>query len=129
MPEPQEPTGLHEIPTHLNVEDRAFLGLSVRQTLNLMVGVSATYGLWNQWPGMPQSLRATLAGLSLLLTLAFTLIRLHGRGFDEWIFVLLHYLAIPKASVWRACAAAREPSRSLGAWEELNPELSWAKRR
>ena len=31
------PRRRHEIPTHLNVEDKAFVGLSVRQLMNLIV--------------------------------------------------------------------------------------------
>ena len=116
----------HEIPTHLNVEDKLLLGLTVRQTLNLMAGVSATYGMWNQWPDLTPLLRWSTIGASLLLTLAFTLVRIQGRGLDEWGFVVLHYLGTPKALVWRPAAANRPAPRAAeGLWEELNPQVSW----
>ena len=38
----------HEVPTHLNVEDKVVLGLSVRQFLYMLVGSSASYTLWEQ---------------------------------------------------------------------------------
>jgi hypothetical protein len=116
----------HEIPTHLNVEDKAFFGLSVRQTMNLTGGAAGTYGLWNQWPDMPLALRATLAILSLLLALAFTLVRVYGRGLDEWLFVLLHYITTPKTSVWQPHCSVSDDRRPADApWEELHPAVSW----
>ena len=50
----------HEIPTHLNVEDKAFYGFSARQVMYVTVGLSGSYALWNQWPGVPLLLRLTL---------------------------------------------------------------------
>ena len=43
----------HEIPTHLDVEDRAFYGLTARQVMWLTVGCAGGYGLWAQWPDLP----------------------------------------------------------------------------
>ena len=57
----------HEIPTHLNVEDKAFVGLSVRQLMNLIVGLSTAYALWNDWPDLPLPVRAGLAVVCLLV--------------------------------------------------------------
>jgi hypothetical protein len=116
----------HEIPTHLNVDDKAFFGLTVRQTMNLTAGVAGTYGLWNQWPDMPLALRGSLAAFSLALGLVFTLVRVHGRGMDEWAFVLLHYIVTPKTSLWKLRPPSRIESRAAdGAWEELSPAVSW----
>jgi hypothetical protein len=95
----------HEIPTHLNVEDKAFYGLSVRQFTYLTVGLACAYGLWQQWPVLPMVLRLGLAAACLLAALTVALVRPHGRGLEERFFVLLHYLSIPRAAVWRP----REP--------------------
>ena len=121
MPRPR-----HEIPTHLNVEDKAFLGLSVRQLMNLIVGLSTAYAIWNDWPTLPVPLRAGLAGVCLMSAIALTLVRPGGRPLEEWAFVALHYLATPKRSVWRP----REPDPAewrfgQGSWEELDARLSW----
>ena len=56
------PRRRHEIPTHLNVEDKAFIGLSVRQLMNLIVGLSTAYAIWNGWPVLPLPVRAAVAG-------------------------------------------------------------------
>jgi hypothetical protein len=116
----------HEIPTHLNVEDKAFYGLSARQFTFLMAGLASAYGLWQQWPDLPLSVRLALAGCCLLLTAALTLIRPHGRGLEEWAFVFLHYLMLPKLAVWRPCPPEPDSgARSAGEWEEFAPCLSW----
>lgn len=108
----------HEIPTHLNVEDKAFYGLSVRQVMFLTIGFAGGYGLWNQWPDLALAVRAALALSCCALAAAIALVRPHGRGLEEWAFVALHYLAVPKASIWRV----REPD--LNAWQPLTPR--WA---
>lgn len=119
-------TKRHEIPTHLNVEDKAFFGLSVRQTMNLTGGVAGTYGLWNQWPDMPLALRVALAIASLMLALAFTLVEVYGRGLDQWMFVVLHYVTTPKTSLWRTTGPAVEGKRAPAtAWAELEPAVTW----
>ena len=115
----------HEIPTHLNVEDKAFFGLSVRQLTCLIVGASSAYGLWNQWPELPVGPRAGLAAACLVLGLALALVRPGGRGLEEWAFVLLHYAATPKRSVWRPEPDPAEWRPAGLAWTELEPTLGW----
>ena len=50
-------TNRHQIPTHLNVEDRAIFGLTVRQVGYLVVGCAGAYNLWTQWPDWPDAAR------------------------------------------------------------------------
>ena len=116
----------HEIPTHLNVEDKAFFGLSVRQVTYLTVGFSGAYGLWSNWPDLPLAARVALAALCLLVAAAVALLRPGGRGLEEWAFVALHYTAVPKLAVWHP----REPDPALwlpsaSAWADLAPTLLW----
>jgi hypothetical protein len=116
----------HEIPTHLNVEDKAFAGLSVRQLMNLIVGVSTAYSIWNAWPSLPLPFRVGLASGCLIVALMLTLVRPGGRPLEEWAFVGLHYLATPKLSVWRP----RDPDPAdwqlgQGEWEEMDARVSW----
>lgn len=120
----------HEIPTHLNVEDRAFYGFTIRQVMYLTVGGAGAYALWNQWPALPLVMRAALVVPIVVLALIFALVRPAGRGLDEWVFVALHHAAIPKVSIWRP----REPapaglSTSGSEWEELKPQLTWREER
>ena len=116
----------HEIPTHLNVEDRAFYGLSVRQFMYLMVGAAGGYGMWNQWPELPAAARLAVALSWFAIAAAFALIRPSGRGLEEWAFVAMHYLAVPKRAVWHISEFDRitlHPSASN--WAELAPQLRW----
>src|SRR3954471_4988247 len=119
----------HEIPTHLNVEDKAFLGLAVRQVMVLTVGLAAGYGLWTGWPDLPPLLRGGLAAVGLLLAAVLALVRPHGRGLEEWLFVALHYARTPQASVWRPREPARAPWEPRGGWAAVAPRLSWKEER
>lgn len=116
----------HEIPTHLDVEDRAFYGLTIRQVMELTVGAAGGYSLWNQWPDLLIPIRATLVAGPLVLALTFALLRPAGRPLDEWIFIALHHLALPKRTVWRVRELDSADWHSGGIdWEELKPELAW----
>ncbi len=116
----------HEIPTHLNVEDKAFYGLSARQATYLIIGISGSYGLWNQWPHLPIGLRLALAFGCLAVTAALALARPYGRGIEDWIFVILRYAAVPKAVVWRSSEPESGPLwPSAAHWEELTPRVIW----
>jgi len=130
----------HEIPTHLNVEDRVALGLSVRQVLYLLVGLASAYGAWNQWDALPDGARAALAATCLVVAAAVALCRPGQRGLDEWVIAVLRYVTIPKRAVWRArtaaepgtkasvCAAPRAgDAAAWGAWGEEGAweELAW----
>lgn len=121
-------TNLHEIPTHLNVEDTALFGLSIRQLSHLIVGLAGGYGIWNQWPDLPLGLRFAPAGVWLLTAITFALLRPHGRGIEEWAFVALHFAATPKRTVWRVPEPDPGKSDSRTAeWIELVPDLTWRK--
>jgi len=120
----------HEIPTHLNVEDRAIYGLTIRQVMYLTVGAASGYGLWNQWPVLPIPLRALLVAVPVVLALTFALLRPADRPLDEWIFVGLHHLALPKRTVWRVRELSGSDWISTDAdWKELRPELAWQEER
>jgi hypothetical protein len=40
----EAPVNRHEIPTHLNVGDKAFVGLTMRQLMTVAVGLGLSYG-------------------------------------------------------------------------------------
>src|SRR5262245_21926839 len=91
----------HELPTHLNVEDRAIWGLSVRQLSYLVGGVSAAYGLWTDQAALPDELRAALALLAFLTAAAFALVRPRGRALEEWAGAALHHALGARRALWR----------------------------
>jgi hypothetical protein len=117
----------HEVPTHLNVEDKVLLGLSVRQFLYVLVGSSASYTLWDQSTGLAAALRVTLVTLSVATTLAFALLRPADRPLEEWLAAALVFAATPKQAIWQP----REPQPGDWylpglSWQELAPSLAWA---
>ena len=120
----------HELPTHLNVEDKAIYGLSVRQLTYLVGGLSAGYGLWTDWVEWPDQLRAALAVLCVLAAAAFALLKPGGRALEEWAFAALHHAGTPKRALWRV----REPDPAAwrpvsAAWAELAPTPTWTEAR
>ena len=119
----------HEIPTHLNVEDKPLLGLTMRQFMELMAGLSGTYGMWNQWPDMAPACRIALTVLSLAMTLVCSFVRPAGLGMEKWLLIGLEYLVTPRRGVWRPTEP--DPAEWLpkqSRWEELTPRLAWGAR-
>jgi hypothetical protein len=117
----------HEVPTHLNVEDRVVFGLSVRQFLYMLVGSSASYTLWDQSAALALGVRVGIMVLSVSTTLAFALLKPGDRALEEWIVALLVYLGSPRRSTWQPAEPEPLNWRPAGAgWQELAPSLSWA---
>jgi hypothetical protein len=116
----------HEIPTHLNVEDKAFFGLTVRQVTHLMVGASTAYAVWNQALWAPPGPRLFLALLCFAAAAVLALVRPAGRGLEEWAFVVLRHAVLPRRCVWRAADPSPDDWRPRGAgWAELAPRVAW----
>lgn len=59
------PMNRHEIPTHLNVEDKAFAGLTMRQLMTAAVGLGLAYGVASELP-LPMAVRLATAGAVML---------------------------------------------------------------
>ncbi len=98
----------HEIPTHLNVEDKAFAGLTMRQLMTAAVGLGMAYGSASELP-LPIPVRLVAAGVVLVAVAIVALWRPAGRPMEDWVFVLLRYWATPRIAVWRP----REESASV----------------
>lgn len=97
----------HEIPTHLEVEDRLVLGLTLRQALFILAGLSASYTVFTQLHSVPflanahlVVLRLFVAFLPSLVALVSAVVQPAGRPIEEWVFVLTRYAAVPHISVW-----------------------------
>jgi hypothetical protein len=119
------PLERHEIPTHLNVEDRAFYGLSVRQVMYLTGGFSLGYGLWNQWGDVLPELRLALSIACALAAVTLALVRPGGRGFEEWGVVVLRFLLIPRRAAWRLPEPGSDASGDTVRWLDLEPRPRW----
>ena len=117
----------HEVPTHLNVEDKVLFGLSVRQFLYVLVGSSASYTLWDQSSSLALGLRVAVVLVSVCVTLAFALLRPGDRLLEEWLAAALLYAASPRTCTWQPAEPDALDWHPTGAgWQELVPSLSWA---
>jgi hypothetical protein len=114
----------HEIPTHLNVEDKAFGGMTMRQLMTLAVGLGLAYGAASGLP-LPVPAQATIAVLVLAGVAVAALWRPGGRPFEDWAFVLLRYWAMPRLAVWRRRHPSTAPRASQGRFEVMLPALDW----
>ena len=117
----------HEIPTHLNVEDKLVFGLTARQFLYVLVAASLAYGLWEQTAEAPEAVRGFVTLACLLVGAALALVRPFGRPLEEWLLAGVIYFARPRRTTWQLRepeAADWRPART--GWQELSPNLVWA---
>lgn len=102
-----DPLQRHEIPTHLEVEDRILFGLTLRQGIILLLGATAGYFLFAQSGQalagihLPIAVRIGFGLLPVLVALAVALIQPAGRPLEDWFFAIARYLTLPKQCVWR----------------------------
>ena len=116
----------HEVPTHLNVEDKVLLGLSVRQFLYVLVGSSVCYSLWEQSAGLSEVLRVPMVLIGAGTTLAFALLRPADRPLEEWLAAALVFAATDKQATWIPMEPDPADWRLAGvSWQELAPSLVW----
>ena len=113
----------HEIPTHLNVEDKAFAGLTMRQLMTVAVGLGLAYGAASGLP-LPVPAQAAIAAAVLTAVAVVALWRPAGRPFEDWAFVLLRYWAVPRLAVWRTRRPGA-PQATTETQEVLLPEPGW----
>jgi hypothetical protein len=90
----------HEVPTHLNIQDKAFAGLTMRQLMVAMIGLAFAYAAVSEAP-FPLPVRLVLGAAVLLATGAAALWQPAGRSLEDWAFVLLRYASLPRVVVWR----------------------------
>jgi uncharacterized membrane protein len=96
----------HWVPNHLETEDKFILNLTMRQCVILFVALCMAYMVFNDIfnaipdPGLALVLGLAGAFLIFLAGGALALIRVHKRGLDEWVFVLLMYAVAPKIYTW-----------------------------
>jgi len=97
----------HEVPTHLNIDDKAFAGMTMRQLMVAIIGLALAYAATSEAP-LPLAFRLGMGTTVLLLTAAVSLWRPGGRPLEDWAFVLLQYVSTPRVVVWRVRTSAEE---------------------
>ena len=115
----------HEIPTHLNVEDKAFAGLTMRQLMTAAVGLGMAYGVASELP-LPIPVRLTAAVFVLIVVAVMAVWRPAGRPMEDWAFVLLRYWAVPRVAVWRPREAVVSGEEKTTTYEVVVAEPSTA---
>jgi hypothetical protein len=100
----------HEIPTHLEVEDKLLGPLTARDALVVLVGASAAYGVAEN-PALSGEARLLIALAVSVVSLAFALVKVRGRPLEGWLLAGLAYIANPRRSTW----APRPPEAPVGA--------------
>ena len=114
----------HEIPTHLEVEDRILGPLTTRDTLYLLVGAAAVYWLGTEASLVPWA-RIGLGSAIGLTCVAFALVRVQGRPLETWLFAGLMYLASPRIAVWHPATRHLPTEVSVSAWQLRQPRVLW----
>ena len=117
----------HEIPTHLNVEDKAFGGLTMRQLMTAAIGLALAYGAASE-PPLPVPVRLIAAGLVLAAMALIALWRPAGRPLEDWAFVLLRYCSVPRIAVWRPRDVPVQAGEMAASYEVVVPEPVWLDR-
>jgi hypothetical protein len=116
----------HEIPTHLEVEDKLLGPLTARDALALLVGASAAYGLWSStW--LPSWTRSTLAGVVSVVALAFALVKIEGRPLEGWLFAGLTYAGSARRVRWarRSARSTRVQTASTARVRHYRLRVRW----
>jgi len=80
------PVQRHEVPTHLNIEDKAFAGLTMRQLIVAIIGLALAYSAMSEAP-LPLAIRLAAGATVLLMTAAVSLWQPAGRSLEDWAFV------------------------------------------
>lgn len=100
----------HEIPTHLEVQDKLVFGLTARQALAIGLGLCLGYVIYQQthirllgygpW-AVPLVMRISsgIFGAGLGVLVAF--VRPLNRPLETWVLVYVRYATMPKCTRWR----------------------------
>jgi len=117
---------VHELPTHIQVEDVLLAGLTARQLLRLTIGISLAYGLWDQAPSVPVPIRAGLAAVLAAAGVLLALCQPGRRPLDQWVLAAILFALLPRRLVWRPTEPdIRQSSQAPSGWAELAPRPEW----
>lgn len=89
-----------EIPTFLNEQPTVIFGRTGRELLIIACGAALAYNVWSSvnLAGAFSSIvvHVALTALPVLLSFGVAIISIAGRPLEEWAFVLLLYMFVPK---------------------------------
>ena len=111
----------HEVPTHLNLEDKAFAGLTMRQLMVAIIGLALAYSALSEAP-LPLAVRLATGAMVLLMTAAISLWQPAGRSLEDWAFILLRYVSIPRVVVWRVRTSREAATPDEARFEVVLPD-------
>ncbi len=111
----------HEVPTHLNIEDKAFAGMTMRQLMVAIIGLALAYSALSEAP-LPLAVRLAAGATVLLMTAAISFWQPAGRSLEDWAFVLLRYISIPRVVVWRVRTSRQVAPAEEARFEVMLPE-------
>lgn len=110
----------HEVPTHLNIEDKAFAGLTMRQLMVAIIGLGMAYAAMSEAP-LPLPFRLATGATVLAVTAIVSFWQPAGRSVEDWSFVLLRYLSTPRIVVWRVRTSPETNTPAEARFEVLVP--------
>ena len=118
---------IHEMPTHLNVEDTLLGPLTPRQLVRLVLGLSLAYAAWDQLTLLPDPVRLGLTGLLALAGVLVACCRPAGVGLDAWALAVLTFGLGPRRLAWARPEPRPADWRQATApdWAELDLDLGW----
>lgn len=98
MTSPENDPMVHEVPTHVEAEDKLFLGLTVFQVLGVIMSIAVAYAgfgsSWASWiPWMP---RAVICGIAVCVAIALLVVRIGNRMLPLALMDLLQYRTSPR---------------------------------
>src|SRR5690606_24670342 len=94
--------------------------LTMRQLMVAIIGLALAYAAMSEAP-LPPPVRLGLGATVLLWTAAFTLWQPAGRSLEDWAFVLLRYVSVPRVVVWRVRTPRLAEIDSAGRFEIVLP--------
>ena len=114
----------HEVPTHVQAEDRVLLWFTFPQVVALIAVASLAYGLYRYAPVGPEQVRVTLAGMFALAGAVLTAGQVGGRRLPAVAADLLRYSLGNRRYAGRAadlmrCEALPTPADTPGFFQHL----------
>ena len=109
----------HEVPTHVQAEDRVLLGFTFPQVVAVMAVFALSYGAYRYAPVGPSEVRMALAVLFGLVGVAMTVGKIGGRRLPLVAADLLKYRLGARRYAGQIAQLVRsEPARAPAAGED-----------